>query len=119
MANAGIKWTVASPKVIQKNITAYGALTQANVKRVAESVAKDGRAYMKSNRPWNDQTGEARRTLDTSVEQNPAQTVITFGHGVEYGIFLEVLRGGRDAIVRPAVQKFSEETMRRLRNLNG
>jgi len=62
--------------------------------------------WMKSNGPWVDRTGNARQSLYAIVDELVAEIVITFGHGVTYGKYLEFKNFGRYAVVAPAIDYF-------------
>lgn len=57
--------------------------------------------YAKSHAPWTDRTGHARQSLHAGVDVRDDQQVLFLSHGVEYGIWLELARGGNHAIVGP------------------
>lgn len=62
--------------------------------------------WMKANAPWTDRTGNARQSLYANVDELVAEIVITFGHGVSYGKFLELRHMGAYAIISPAIDHF-------------
>jgi hypothetical protein len=100
----GIEWDTkkleASLAVIEPRIMRGLAVTGAKT-------ASDGEAWMKSNAPWNDVTGNARNGLRGRYTNNKFQHRVTFSHTVDYGIWLEVRFDGRNAIVLPAVERFA------------
>lgn len=57
--------------------------------------------YAKQNAPWRDRTGHARQGLHAGVEGRGDEFVLYLSHGVKYGIWLELARAGKYAIVRP------------------
>ncbi len=59
--------------------------------------------YAKSHAPWTDRTGHARQSLHGGVDTDDDRFIFYLSHGVEYGIWLELARGGNYAIVRPTV----------------
>lgn len=64
----------------------------------------EGRA--KENAPWRDRTGNARAGLYGSTELRGLmrnEVVIKLGHSMEYGVFLELARDGRYAILKPTI----------------
>jgi hypothetical protein len=65
--------------------------------------------YAKTNAPWEDRTGDARRLLDVDVSQDADEIVIQLYHQVDYGLWLEVIRDGEFAIIMPTLQHFAEE----------
>ncbi|MGV8164644.1 MAG: hypothetical protein ACLKAK_07290 [Alkaliphilus sp.] len=61
----------------------------------------EGRA--KTNAPWTDRTNNARAGLYGSAELRSEEVIIKLGHSMEYGIFLELARDGRYAILKPTI----------------
>jgi hypothetical protein len=82
-------------------------------------IAQEGEAYMKQNAKWQDQTGNARAALSGTSAASGSRGggvmgtthVITYSHGVPYGIWLEVRWGGRYAILKPTVELFGRKYM--------
>lgn len=64
-------------------------------------------AWMKQNAPWTDRTGNARQTLWAEAFDFADVVVLAFGHGVSYGVFLELANAGRYAVITPALDYFS------------
>lgn len=60
-------------------------------------------AYARQNAPWTDRTANARNGLFTTVGKDGSAWVMTLGHGVPYGIWLEVRFSGRFSIIRPTI----------------
>jgi hypothetical protein len=65
--------------------------------------------YAKSNAPWQDRTGDARRLLDVDVSQDAEAITIQLYHQVDYGLWLEVIHDGEFAIIMPTLQHFANE----------
>jgi len=77
-------------------------------------------AWMKQNRPWTDQTGAAKASLNASVTTLDDGTVrITLSHGVAYGIWLELAKEKNFAIIDPAIKRFQAEIMEDLQGIFG
>lgn len=75
------------------------------VRAVAEYFAGVMEEYAKENAPWQDQTGNARQTLNTFVEEiGPEAVELYLSHGVDYGVYLEQRFGGRYAIIWPTIE---------------
>jgi hypothetical protein len=75
---------------------------------------------MKVNRPWTDQTNQAKARLHTSVSQpNPNIVRITLAHGVNYGIWLELANEKKYAILAPTVNKFAPKIVEDLEGIFG
>jgi hypothetical protein len=78
----------------------------------AESIGQELLADAKSNAPWADRTGAAREGLEVEVSKEGGDIVITLGHSVEYGIWLELIQSGRFAIIMPTLEKYAAEIHR-------
>ena len=74
--------------------------------------APQATAWMRSNAPWRDQTGNARNGLFSQPFSNKPNYGIILAHRVPYGIWLEVRWSGRYAVIGPAVQTQGPEVMR-------
>lgn len=81
--------------------------TEAVLRVYADSVAKKMEASAKTNRPWTDRTGDARRTITAFAKHasNRSKIRITLQDGVYYGKYLEYCNGGKYAIIEPTVDK--------------
>jgi hypothetical protein len=90
-----------------------GEVILENVRQQAEDIAPDIRDAARQNAPWTDQTGDARAGLDTEVDNEGTEVVITLSHGVDYGIWLETIQSGRFAIIMPTLEAFAEEIFSR------
>jgi len=65
--------------------------------------------WAKANAPWKDQTGDARRELNSPpirTDPDGSKTLI-IAHGVDYGIFLETMNGGVFGIIPATVRHFA------------
>ena len=83
----------------------------------AQRSAPEVENYMKTEAPWNDQTGNARNGL-TARAFNEGDTVgIVLAHSVAYGVFLEARWSGRYAIIQPTIDAMGPVVMRRFNRL--
>ncbi len=124
------QWKV-SPKVISDGLEAYGRRALVAVQAVANYWGQSIQDEARQNAAWEDRTGNARGGLffavdgfglntitgtvtpdaqsqmsDVAVESGDAQTlIITLGHTVFYGKFLEISNGGRYAIVMSTIER--------------
>lgn len=60
--------------------------------------------YAQQNAPWNNRTGDARSQLDSAVDSDDRELVVSLFHGVDYGVWLEVRWSGRYAIIIPTME---------------
>jgi hypothetical protein len=91
------------------------------VKRAMVAAAKmteaEAEAYMKSNAPWTDQTGNARNGLKAQTIVGPNVVAILLYHQVPYGIYLELRWSGRYAIIVPTIEMFAPIFAKRIGEL--
>lgn len=94
-------------------LTEYQARSRALPRRVAlvvlgslQSIIPDITGYMGTHAPWNDRTGNARRNLHAWAVATAASVTLYVGHGVSYGVTLELGHQGRFAILWPAIRQF-------------
>lgn len=75
-------------------------------------------SYAKRNRPWKDQTTDARKRLKGTAKRLPTVCRLQLAHGVPYGIWLEQANEKRFAIIMPTINIVgSEEIMPGLRKI--
>jgi hypothetical protein len=89
------------------------ALAERQVRRgilaAAHATAPRAEAWMKANAPWTDRTGNARNGLRAKASVSGKGAQIMLSGGVPYQIWLEVRFGGRNAIIKPALSRWSSE----------
>ena len=86
--------------------------------KYAETKAKVIESEMKKDRPWTDQTGSAKARLNTSVSTPNENTVrITLAHGVNYGIWLELAKEKKYAVIAPTLKKMAPEIVEDLQGI--
>ncbi len=86
---------------------------------ITKLTAARGERKMKTGAPWKDQTSNARNALFAKDFKAGESYGVTLGHGVPYGIWLEVRWSGKYAIVRPTVQTLGPEMMTLVSGLFG
>lgn len=101
---------------IQRQVAATIAL--------AQNEAGHAEREMKERAPWQDRTSNARNGLRSDVRVTRHQGVSTrivlaMYHSVDYGVFLELARAGRYAIVGPTADRRRPGFDRNLSNLWG
>lgn len=109
----GFKWDVPPDEALVDLTKAYSKAVNDAVYKIALRYAPEIEAWMKSNAPWKDRTGNARQTLNSEAAQDLAFDLVAifFRHGMEYGRFLELGNGGRYAIIGPAMDHFGPKIM--------
>lgn len=68
--------------------------------------------YAKSNAPWQDITGAARQGLDVDVSVEGDEIVLSLYHTVDYGLWLEIIEGGKFATIMPTLEHFAPSVLR-------
>jgi len=128
--NKGFQWVV-SPQVIADGLDAYGRKALIAIQAVANYWGQSIQDEARENAVWEDRTGNARGGLffavdgfglspitgtvtpeatsemsDVAVESGSNDTlIITLGHTVFYGKYLELMNGGRYAIIMSTLEK--------------
>lgn len=103
---AGIK--VDASKLLA-NLENAETKSQVAIRMFAQEGAKKFENHAKKNRPWVDRTGHARQRLVGWVETFSDKVRIHIGHGVDYGVYLELCNEKRYAILQPTVNACSKE----------
>lgn len=91
--------------------------SQVAIKMFSQEGAKKFENYAKNNRPWTDRTGHARQRLVGWVEMFSNKVRIHIGHGVDYGVYLELAHEKRYAILQPTVNALSKEVLEGFKEL--
>jgi len=130
MPKTGFQWVV-SPKVIADGLEQYGEKALVAIQAVANYWGQLVQNEARENAVWEDRTGNARGGLffavdgfglgtitgevtpeaksemsDVAVESGSKDTlIVTLGHTVFYGKFLELSNGGKNAIVMSTMEK--------------
>jgi hypothetical protein len=90
-----------------------------SIEQVMSDLERDALDYAQENAPWQDVTGDARAGLKSLVVDDPAsgRYRLYLGHGVSYGVYLELSNGGQFAIIIPTLQHFAGQISERLRSV--
>lgn len=105
---------------LRKNIAEFGPKVNKYITLTTDFAGGKGEDQMKLKAPWTDDTGAARAGLHTNVEHSGSGPVgfskhsITFAHGVDYGIWLEIANSGRFQIIMPTVVAVGKAVMKTL-----
>jgi len=138
----GFHW-VTPPSKLAENIEEYGKRAYVAIHAAAAFWGQGTQDEARGNAPWEDRTGNARGGLfyavdgfgmgevigsveadaraqmrETSVEAGDADTlIITLGHTVFYGKFLELSNAGRYAIIMSTIEKRLPQLERNLHDI--
>lgn len=113
----GIAWQGLD--VISERLFEYGEKVEEAYDRAAEQLKDEMVAHMKASHPWENRTGNAEEGLQGHVISGNGRIVIWIGHGynVPYGIWLEIMQGGRFAVVLPTLLLFAPQIHARVRGM--
>lgn len=102
---------------VKKNLQDWASRQRAAVIMLAKNWSGQLEGRAKAAAPWTDRTGNARNGLfgGTDVRGNEAR--ILLGHSMEYGIFLELARDGKHAILKPTLDAAIPEISRDYKKL--
>ncbi len=100
---------MAGSEKVNKNIEAYVDRLIAASLALGQDWAGTLEAEMKKKAPWQDRTSNARQSLYGRAEMGKDQITIRLGHSVEYGVFLELARDGKYAILKPTADKNTKD----------
>lgn len=101
-----LRWETSPVQAFDAGYRAYVQTVRATVYALLQSYVPRMESWMKANAVWDDQTGNARQSLWADVKQLTNQTILWFGHGMEYGIWLEIANSGRYSVLSPALDHF-------------
>lgn len=104
-------------KDLLSNLESAETKSSVAIKMFAQEGAKKFENYAKKNRPWTDRTGHARQRLTGWVESMTNKVRIHIGHGVDYGVYLELAHEKRYAILQQTVNAMSQEILEGYKNL--
>ena len=112
-----IEWRDTTPADLGRAIVRYGVGLKAGAFLIAQIYSQRGQEVMRVGARWIDRTGNARGGLVGVAQVEGDNVVIYFIHSVEYGVFLELARAGRLAIVWPTTLQISGQVGAALRRM--
>jgi hypothetical protein len=141
--SSGFQWVV-SPDVIADGLEEYGRKALVAIQAAANYWGQSVQDQARQDAPWEDRTANARGGLffavdgfglqtitgdvtpeakslmkdDVAVESGDAQTlIVTLGHTVFYGKYLELSNGGKYAVIMSTLEKNLPELERLVRDI--
>lgn len=102
-------------KEINKKLDQVMDSVRESAKVAVQITAAQCVVYAKQSAPWQDRTGDARRSIHS--EKGNQGMSATVGIGVSYGKYLETSFGGRYRVVDPTVFSYGKSVFRT--NLRG
>lgn len=98
------EWIVTPEVAFGQLLGVYSNRIRSGVRRIAHRRAVEIEEWMKENHPWQNVTGAAEEGLEAYVEEIGLDMVqIILQHGVDYGVYLELSRGGSWGVIAPAL----------------
>jgi len=118
----GIKW-VRPPAKLAQAIEQYGDKVLTALVAVAQRSADLMQNDARNNAPWTDRTSNARSGLFGTAEADFARHVVTIylSHGalINYGVYLELAHGGKNAILLRTIDSHLPELQSMLDEIFG
>jgi UDP-N-acetylenolpyruvoylglucosamine reductase len=88
------------------------------VLKYADTQAKVLESKMKRERRWKDRTGNAKAGLTGSYfMKNEHIVTIALSHQVKYGIWLELAKEKKYAVIMPTINRYSPEVIENLKGI--
>lgn len=97
------QWEVTPEQAIAALYDDYAKRIRLAIIRLARSFVPRIEAWLKSNAPWKDRTGNLRQSLFADVEAALTTVVIFFDYGLDYGKYVETVSQGSFAVIGPAL----------------
>jgi hypothetical protein len=88
---------------VNRSLNDWAARRRAAVIALAQDWAGELEGRAKEEAPWKDRTGNARNGLRGETMVGRDEVKIALAHSIEYGVFLELARDGRYAILKPTL----------------
>lgn len=100
-------WDGEPVDVFTRGFARYDATIQRALRGICDVFVPLIEAWMKQNAPWVDRTSNARQGLYAMADDLVMGAYVAFGHGVDYGTWLEVKRSGYWGILLKAYDHFA------------
>jgi len=100
------------------NLKTFPARVDRAIVAAIEFGATQAEAHARSTAPWNDQTSNARNSLNATTDHTPLKSHrVILAHGMPYGIWLEVRFQGKNRVIIPTINWTGDLVMRTLSGL--
>lgn len=97
---------------VMSNLKDFPRKLKAALALDAQNISADMEEWAKANTPWTDQTGMARKYLQSHISWNNTDTLlVTLSHHVEYGVYLELANECKYAILEKALREYAPQFM--------
>lgn len=108
---------MAGEREVVRNLRDWADRRRAAIVALAQNWAETIEGRAKENAPWRDRTGQARAGLRGETVAGRNEVKIALAHSVDYGVFLELARDGRYAILKPTLDAAVPEIYRTYKRL--
>lgn len=117
---------MATVDKVNKNIDAAFKRRKAQLYQLAIRFAADALNYFRALQPpgrgvegkfWTNQTNQAEENMIAQAFQEMASIGWTFGHGIEYGVYLELANNGKHAAIRTIMSVFASKFIKAAKEL--
>lgn len=102
---------------VKRDLRSWATKQRAAVVALAGNWAGQLEGRAKTNAPWQDRTANARNGLFGSTEIRGNEVFIRLGHSMEYGVFLELARDGKHAVLKPTIDAATPEIFKSYKRL--
>lgn len=99
------------------NLDRWRDKRMAGVQGVGMIIAAEAAKKSKANRPWKDDTHNAKQGLYGKFRWEGTQGIIEHGHRVNYGVWLELAHDGKYAILEKTLNELSPEFRNRVKQI--
>lgn len=117
-ADVTVKWEGLDQ--IGLGLQAFAEQCREATLQIVEYFAPILETFAKENAPWEDQTGNARQSLQGIPERLSQDAVALYlAHGMNYGVYLETRWAGKYAILWPTIEAHLGDITEMLRQVFG
>jgi len=102
---------------VLNNLDRWYQKKMAGVQGVGMIIAAEAAKKSKANRPWKDQTHHAKQGLYGKVRKEDTKFIIEHGHRVDYGVWLELAKDGKYAILEKTLNELKPEFLSRVKQI--
>lgn len=99
------------------NLNRWGNKKMAGVQGVGMIIAAEAAKKSKANRPWKDDTHNAKQGLYGKFSWKGTQGIIEHGHRVDYGPALELAHDGKYGILEKTLNSLRQEFYNRVKQI--
>lgn len=96
-------FTYRGDRAVIRNLHDFEERVEDNLLSEMERLALRMENEAKTNRPWTDRTGNARRSIRGTAGKDGLNYIAVLAIGVYYGKYLELSNGGKYRVVRPTI----------------